>query len=252
MDARTPGPRAGDADAPGPLYRRIKDDIRDAVDRGGLAPGDRVASEHELVRRYGVSRMTANRALRELTAEGLLTRVAGVGTFVADRRRQAELLEVRNIADEIRDRGGRHEARLVSAGAAKAGAAVARALGVAPGARVFRTVIVHLEDGTPVQLEDRWVDPSVAPDYLSADFSRTTPNEYLTRIAPIDEAEHVVEAVLPDADAQRLLGVGPAEPCLRLFRRTFSGGRVVTCAWLVHPGRLYRMSARFAQGRRPG
>ena len=58
---------------------------------GAWAPGARVPSENELVESFGISRMTANRALRELTADGFLARVPGVGTFVqgADRRAPA-------------------------------------------------------------------------------------------------------------------------------------------------------------------
>ena len=66
-----------------------------------LKPGDRVPSENELVESMNVSRMTANRALRELNDEGYVERIAGRGTFVADYRSQSHLLEVQNIADEI-------------------------------------------------------------------------------------------------------------------------------------------------------
>ena len=66
----------------------------------------KIESEAELVAGLNVSRMTVNRALRELTAEGLLKRIQGRGTFVADRKPQAALLQIRSIAEEIRDRGG--------------------------------------------------------------------------------------------------------------------------------------------------
>ncbi|MCP5368777.1 MAG: GntR family transcriptional regulator, partial [Hyphomicrobiales bacterium] len=71
---------------PIPQYQRIKRHIMRLIDGGGLGPGDRVPSENALVRELGVSRMTVNRALRELTAAGLLVRVQGTGTFVAERR----------------------------------------------------------------------------------------------------------------------------------------------------------------------
>src|SRR5215475_7058635 len=87
--------------------------ISGRIQAGDWRPGDRIASEAELVRDMGVSRMTINRALRELTLEGQLIRVQGVGTFVAENKAESALFEVRNIADEIKARGGRHEARVI-------------------------------------------------------------------------------------------------------------------------------------------
>jgi GntR family histidine utilization transcriptional repressor len=99
-----------DNSAPRPLYQRVKDYVLDHIESGELAPGHRLPSEHELVRMLGVSRMTANRALRELMAEGALTRLPGVGTFVAPRPADAEFLRIRNIADEVAERGHVHRA----------------------------------------------------------------------------------------------------------------------------------------------
>jgi GntR family histidine utilization transcriptional repressor len=193
--------------------------------------------------------MTINRALRELFAEGLLSRVPGVGTFVATPRNQAELLEVRNIAVEIRERGCRYSCKVHELSRTKASPAVANGLEVKVGAPVFRSIIVHFENETPVQLEERYVNPDLASDYLSVDFQKTTPHEYLCQIAPISEVEHVVEAILPDSRTQKLLNVAAHEPCLRLYRSTWSFGRKVTCVWLMHPGKLYRMVARFSPHR---
>ena len=69
-----------------PRYQQVKDMIIGRISRGELRPADRVPSEHELVAAMHVSRMTANRALRELTTEGYVERVAGRGTYVSDLR----------------------------------------------------------------------------------------------------------------------------------------------------------------------
>src|SRR5471032_1784972 len=88
-------------DSPAPLYARVKQMIAQQIQNGTWAPHHRVPSESELVTQLGFSRMTINRALRELTAEGLLVRMQGVGTFVAEPKSQSALFEVHNIADEI-------------------------------------------------------------------------------------------------------------------------------------------------------
>jgi GntR family histidine utilization transcriptional repressor len=97
-----------------PRYQAVKNWLVERIGSGELRPDDRTPSENELVETLGVSRMTANRALRELTAEGLLRRVQGLGTFVADMRPQSELVELRNIADEIRGRGHAHRAEVLA------------------------------------------------------------------------------------------------------------------------------------------
>ena len=90
-----------------PLYARVKDHILGNIRSGAWAPGQRVPSENELVESFGISRMTANRALRELMAEGFLSRVPGVGTFVREAPALSSLVELRNIAEEIAQRGHR-------------------------------------------------------------------------------------------------------------------------------------------------
>src|SRR5580700_12122670 len=99
-----------------PRYLQVKQYILQQISGGALRAGAREPSENELVRELDVARMTANRALRELAADGVLVRVAGVGTFVAEQRAQAHPLEVRNIADEIRLRGHEYVAKVISHG----------------------------------------------------------------------------------------------------------------------------------------
>jgi GntR family transcriptional regulator, histidine utilization repressor len=234
---------------PTALYRKVKSHIQESIESGACAPGDRVPSESELVRALGVSRMTANRALRELAAEGWLTRIQGVGTFVAEAPVHSEIFQIRNIADEIEERGHRHRSDLRELGEVPANQAVAKSFGIVTGASVFHSLIVHSENDVPIQIEDRYVNPAIAPDYLSVDFTRMTPNEYLVKIAPIGHVRQIVEAVMPDKRARGLLRIGAGEPCLRLFRLTWSGGVPGTCAWLTHPGGLYRMVAQFVQPR---
>lgn len=230
---------------PAPLYLKIKRLIARRVLSGDWAREARIPSENELVRELGVSRMTVHRALRELTEEGLLVRLQGVGTFVAPPKPQSALLELRNIADEIRARGHDHGCDLHLLRAEPAAPPVAAALGLEAGETVFHSVCVHREDGVPVQLEDRHVNPAAAPLYLEQDFTRATPNEYLSAVVPATEVEHAIEAVAPDAVAMRLLALGPEEPCLRLTRTTWAGTLPVTRALLTHPGSRYRLAGRF-------
>jgi GntR family transcriptional regulator, histidine utilization repressor len=97
-----------------PMYEKVKAYVLERVVRGELGVGECVPSENELVRTLGVSRMTVNRALNDLTAEGLLMRTPGVGTFVTPKLPQAHPLKIRNIADEIKALGHEHEAKILA------------------------------------------------------------------------------------------------------------------------------------------
>ncbi|BCX19356.1 MAG: histidine utilization repressor [Geminicoccaceae bacterium] len=228
-----------------PLYRRIMEAIRTEIAQGRLPPGARVPSEHELVRRFGVARMTANRALKELAAEGLIVRTAGSGTYVADRKLEHSALVVPDIAQEIRASGRAYRGDVLAAEECAAPEPVARALELDPGAPVFHTRILHRADGIPVQLEERWVNPAYAPEFLAQDFTARTPNAYLTAIGRVEEAEETIEAVAADRAEARLLEVAPGTPCLLLTRRTFARGLWATTARLLGPGRRWRLTARF-------
>ena len=226
-------------------YRRIMAAIRGLIAAGSLKPGERVSSEHELMEAFGVSRMTAHRALRELAQEGLVVRAAGRGSYVAQRRLDVSLLRVPDIAEDIRAEGGVHDAVAVAIRRTRATADIAAALQIAPGEMVLHSLLVHRSGGAPVQIEDRYVNAAFAPDYLAQDFTSRTPNAYLTAIAPIEEAEQIVEAVAADARLARLLAIGRGSPCLKVTRRTWAAGMAATFVRLVSPGERWRFTARF-------
>jgi GntR family transcriptional regulator, histidine utilization repressor len=229
--------------APSARYLQVKHFVLDQVAAGTLRAGERVPSENELVRELRVSRMTANRALRELAADGVLVRVAGVGTFVAEQRVHAHPLEVRNIADEIRARGHEYRVKVVTLEAVSATRELAERFELKAGAALDHSLLIHFEGGVPLQVEERHVNPQAAPGYLDNDFSRMTPHEFLVRVAPLQRAEHVVRAVLPERRIRRLLKTEADEACLLIMRRTFSRGRVASVADLYHPGSRYELAA---------
>lgn len=228
-----------------PRYQQLKDHIIERISRGDLQPADRVPSENELVESMQVSRMTANRALRELDSEGYVERVAGRGTFVADFQSRSHLLEVHNIADEITMRGHTHRSRVVTLELLQADAGIAEALHIGEGDDVYHVLLVHYENNAPIQIEDRYVLATFAPKFLAQDFASVTPSAYLTSIAPLQEAEQAVRACMPTEAVRAELAMGNDEATLLVNRRTWSDGRPVTYARLHHPGSRYELSGHY-------
>jgi GntR family histidine utilization transcriptional repressor len=226
-------------------YARVKQFLRDGLAAGRWPPGALMPSEAELVAMFAVSRMTVNRALRELQAEGLVQRSQGVGTFAAPLQRLASTLTIRDLHEEIAARGQQHSAEVHLAREERAPAALARQLRIASGAKVFHTMIVHRCNGLALQCEDRYVNPAVAPGYLGVDFTQTTPTHYLLDVAPLWEGQYSIQASAPTPDEARLLGIAESDACLVVVRRTERSGEVITLARLVHPGHRYAIEGSF-------
>ena len=227
-------------------YARVKLHLKTALASGQWAAGALMPSEAALVAQFGVSRMTVNRALRELQAEGLVERSQGVGTFAARLHRVSSSLTIRDLHEEIEARGHQHHAVVHLQRQEKASAAVAARLGLAKGDGVFHTRIVHHENGVPLQCEDRYVNPACAPTYLAADFTRTTPTQVLFDTTALWRAQYAIEAVAASTADAKLLGIQPGDACLVIHRSTFTRNATITAARLVHPGLRYVVQGEFA------
>ena len=231
--------------APIALYRKVQRHLLDLIAQGQFKPGSRVPSEHELVRQFKISRMTANRVLSQMARDGVLTRIAGVGTFVAEQRVHAHPLEIHSIAEEIRARGHSHECHVVTLETVSATTELAERCAVVLGAKLDHSLLVHLENGTPLQVEDRYVNPRLVRNYLQNDFTRITPHDILIRSTPIQRAEHTVRAIIPTANMRKLLALTKDEACLLIRRRTWSQEHVVSAADLYYPGTRYELTGEF-------
>ncbi len=224
-----------------PKFAQIKQYIRNQIETGAWQPHSRLPSENQLAAEFSCSRMTARRALTELTDAGVLARTQGLGTFVAELKSQSSMMAIRNIADEIAMRGHEHRVEQLVLQEITADAPTAIALGLEQESRVFHSVLVHFEQDVPLQIEERFVNPALVPDYLNQDFQIRTPHEYLSQAAPLTQAQHTIEAIVATPEVQHHLQLGSAEPCLQISRRTWSSQGVVSFARLTHPGSRFRL-----------
>ena len=226
-------------------YAHLKNFLKEGLASGRWKAGTLMPSESELVRQFQVSRMTAARALRELGMEGLVTRVQGVGTYAAHLSPISAPMQIRDLHQEILERGGHHHAEVHIVQEEAAPETVARQFGLSVGAPVFHTVIVFFENGVAVQCEDRYVNPACAPDYLKVDFTRIVPTHYLTLVAPLWEATFTVKAGPPSTQEALWLDIPSTEACLIVMRRTVNREFPITWVRQVHPGTRYQLDGRF-------
>lgn len=230
---------------PKALYEQVKDYIIKRIHSGEWKTDTKIPSENQLVHELGVSRMTVNRALREMAEQGYLVRIQGVGTYIAPPKPLTALFEIVSIDDEIRSRGGVHSSEVHLLKEEEAYSELAAAMEIPVGSPIYHSIIIHKNSGKPVMLADQYVNPQSAPDYIKQDFTTITTSRYLLSVAGLTDVEHIVEAVLPDATTRKLLKIELNEPCLVLHRQTWDNQKVVTHSRMTYPGSIYRIGGRF-------
>jgi GntR family phosphonate transport system transcriptional regulator len=146
------------------LWRRIADDLDQAIALGTHAAGDRLPGEVEIAARFGVNRHTVRRALAELTERGLVRAERGSGTYV-EGRRLAYPIGARTRFSEIvgsagRDPGG----RLIGHGTESAAPDIAKQLGLKVGDAVVRLDILRSADRVPICSTTSWLPAARAAD----------------------------------------------------------------------------------------
>lgn len=231
------------------LHQRILADLRARILGGAWPPGHRLPVETDLAAAYGVSRMTANKALTQLQREGFIERRRKGGSFVAPPRARSAVIEIASIADEVRGIGARHDFALLSRVLRPAGGEDLARLGLpAAGAapRVLAVDYLHRADGRPFCHEARIINLAAVPAAEDADLAAEPAGAWLLRQVPWSSADHTIRAVAPGPSVARLLGLGPSAPCLQVDRRTEFEGRPVTFARLTYPGALHQLTARFS------
>lgn len=225
-------------------YQKVKQHLINGIRDNRWPEGERIVSENELVSECKVSRMTARRAIKELEHEGVLFSVRGKGTFITPAKSHSSAIELRNIAEEIRNRNNTYRCdvlqhRVVSN-------PIICALFGPDLDKVYFSSVIHYENDLPIQVEERYVHPFYADDYLSLDLKRITANEYLTSKCPVNTVDHQIEAVNADSQMKAWLQLNDQEPCLKVSRMTRYQDSLISYAKLYHPGSRFVLGTQFA------
>ena len=244
-----------------PAYQRIKNAILDNIHSGKWQAGNAISTEMALAEEFGVSRMTVNRALKELSEERVLERRQGSGTFVAQQQFNHTFVEVRNIAEDLKSANRDYEAKVVSKRAITADMlddALRDKFDIAvPNGRegkvcnetpsletpvLYEVKIIHFADGQPIQFEERWVDANKVPKFIEQDFSIVNTSDYLIAESPLERGSYTIRALAAPDDIAGFLQITSQSPTLVLCRQTYSAGQVVTFVKMWHAGERYQFS----------
>lgn len=228
-----------------PAYKKIQSYILRSINSGLFSANTQIPTELELCTQFNVSRMTVNKAISELSKSGILHRIAGKGTFVANRRNELPMIEAFDILEQIVIQGNKYSGRQLQLTSVSASPEVATQLGVSTGKAVAYCKMLHLENGFPLMLEERYVNQSIAPRFLDQHFGDDeTPSSYLQRHYPVSEIEHSIEAVHADDEIAELLSIKADSSCLLLSRRTWTADTLISYVSMVTAGSRYKIRLR--------
>lgn len=223
-------------------YRQIKAEMFRRIRNGQYRPGDVMPGEVELAAEFGCARATVNRAMQELSDDGIIDRKRKGGSRVKLAPLRQVTFEIPIIRAEIEAKGAVYSYRLISSNVEPApdwlaakwnGLAMARHL-----------ECLHFADGTPFQFEDRWINLNAVPKAELADFSKVGPNEWLVAEVPYTNAEITFSAGAADKARAAYLNANADQPLFVVERSTWLADAPVTYVSLLFAAG-YKLVARY-------
>ena len=201
-----------------PLYDQLRQAIADRVLVNRLEPGDALPSEHQLCEEFGVSRTVVRQALAQLENEGLVLRVKGKGTFVAEPKTGERFMPtLLGLYDDARQRGGVLHSEVLDHRLVPASAEISQHLQIAPGEPVVQLYRLRHLDGEPWALSTSWLPERIGRVTFEADMTSESLYRVLERRGFVGHTGwRSVEAVVADPDTANLLGTEPGKPVLKL------------------------------------
>ena len=227
----------GTIEVPGPLYRRLQDALRTAIETAVLNPQDALPPERDLASDFAVSRITVRKALDALVAEGLLTRRQGAGTFVSGRV-EKQFSKLTSFSEDMAARGRAPRSEWLLRASGSVTPEESLTLSLSPGAPVHRFHRIRFADDLPMALEYSTIPAFALPSADAVEDSLYTalhsaghrPTRALQRLRP----------VLMDGERAKLLRVEGGAPCLDIERRGFlDDGRAVEATQSWYRGDAY-------------
>lgn len=204
-----------ESESSSPLYHQLMQRLQEDIERGTYAIGSRIPPEHQLEQLYNVSRVTVRRALAELTADGLLEKKQGKGTFVSTPRISQDLKSIHSFHDACKQNGFQGATRVIHVQETEADAADVQELNLRAGDKVLETLRVCTADGVPVVLEENHF--SMAYSYLENENLSGSLYSVLRDygIEP-KQATHDISMAFATESQAKLLEVEPGAPLMRL------------------------------------
>jgi GntR family transcriptional regulator len=224
---------------------QLKSILASQINRGELRPHQKLPSERELCRSFGISRMTVRHALNTLAQGGLVYTQPGKGIFVADSRLSLNVgVSLAGFSEDVLRSGATPSSVLLESCLCQAIPELARALHVTEGEELARIKRLRRVDNVPLAVQTAYLPHRLCPNILQHDLAahsliRILGKEYGLRLA---RAEQTVRAVLANPEERELLGLSDPAPVMSSERTTYlDTGEVIEFAQGTVCGEWYRL-----------
>jgi GntR family transcriptional regulator len=233
-------------DSPQPLYLQIKEVLKQRILDGQYAPNQKLASENELMAAFGVSRITVRQALRDLHTEGLVFSAQGKGTFVSKPKATQSLESLQGFEESMLAAGFAASSKLLSAAARRPPKEVGAALRLGRKDDVIEIKRLRYLNREPISIDVSYFPADIGTRLIGRDLARDLFPMLENELGvPLGHADVKLGASVPDAEAQKLLRIGAADPLLRVERLTHdASGRPVDFEYLLIRGDAYQYQFR--------
>lgn len=233
-----------------PIYRQIKDLLREEILSGQIVP-DHPLTEAQLLERFGVSRAPIRQALNELTTEGLIYRKQGKGTFPVPGARVERPADIRTggLYDYLEATGMKPTSTIRDLCKTSAPEHVRRELQAAKDEQLLHFMRLMTSGDTPVAEVEVYIrvpddfDPTAEELIASGSAFTLLEDQYGLYL---EHAEHAASATAASAEQARTLQVEEGSPLLLLETVFYITGGIPT-GWrsALHPAGdfKYRFSA---------
>lgn len=223
-------------------YQQLYSILRKEIARGVWKPGDRLPSEAELIKTYGVSRITVRQAFELLVNDGLVYRRRGSGTFVIIQPIEQGLTRIISFTEDMQRRGLRPGTKVIAARLEPATTEIAARLDIEPGEQLVLLERLRMADDEPMSLEISRLVHRYCPHLLDGDYTQTPLHEalrdrYGIRLARANQA---IRAIAADKSLAAPLSVAVGSPLFYIERVSFrQAGIPVEYLQVYHRGDRY-------------
>ena len=229
--------------SPVPLYSQIRELLRSRITEGAFGTEGKMPSENDMVKAFGVSRITVRQALNDLQKEGLIFKIHGKGTFAAKPKAVQSLMRLEGFGEAMSASGHETHSRVLGHRVLRPGCHVAARLGVGDKTEVMEIQRIRYLDHNPISLDVTYVPLEIGRRLIKEDLRRRDiflilENDYGYTL---DRAELRMDAMLADAKLAEALAVPEGSPVLRIERLTIStGGQPLDFEYLYYRGDAFQ------------
>jgi GntR family transcriptional regulator len=238
-----------------PLYYQIMRNLKEQIVSGKLGPGDRLPSEAEQTRRFGVSRVVIRQALRILEEQGLIVRVKGKGTFVSEAVAEDAAPRISGSLEDLIHIGVDTTIKVVEFRLVKATVDLAEVFGVKAGDDLFHVQRIRLVSGKPLAVLVNHLPFSIGAAIPLSDLTKEPLIVLIEKRSGvhIEWASQVFQAVAADEEMSQLLEVDILTPLLKLTLTAYSTeGMVLDLAHVFYRSDRYYHHGYLTRNRKKG